>query len=122
MKKEEKRFKPQNDKKTTVCQRDRRSIIEVSNINYINCSGDLTTIYFCNDRKLVNVSKLLIRFEEELSEYGFVRSKRNHLINITKVKEVLNSHGIQLTMQNGENVPVSVRKLPIIRKLLEDFE
>ena len=119
MKKEEKKFKPQNKKMITVCQRDRRNIIEISNINYINCSGYLTTIHFCNDRKPVNVSKLLIRFEEELSEYGFVRSTRNHLINITYVKEILNSKNMQLTMQNGENEPVSVRKLPKIRKLLE---
>lgn len=117
-----KRFKPQKDNKITVCQRNRRFIVEISNINYISCSNDLTTIYFCNDRKPVNVSKLLIRFEEELSEYGFVRSIRNHLVNITHVKEILNSKNMQLTMQNGENVPVSVRKLPIIRKLLEDFK
>lgn len=119
MKKEEKKFTPQNDKKITVCQRDRKSIIEISNINYIRCSGDLTTIYFCNDRKPVNVSKRLIHFEEELSEYGFVRSIRNHLINITQVKEILNSHYMQLTMKNGENLPVSRRKSSNLRHFIE---
>lgn len=84
-------------------------IIDIKDI--IRCeSDDYYTRFFIRDRKPIMVSKTLKENEEMLSEYGFLRPHKSHLINIRFVKSYMKNDGGYILLQDGTNVPVSRRK------------
>jgi len=54
--------------------------VHIENIVYIQCHGDLATI-FLNDGEKVYEIKTLKAFEEGLCSMGFMRINRNTIIN-----------------------------------------
>lgn len=90
--------------KTSTCR------INMEDINFIQCEGDLSVIHFVNKRKNVTVSKRLKIFEEELNEYGFIRSAHNTLVNNAQIHELKNGKDRLLVMKNNELAPLSRRK------------
>lgn len=84
-------------------------VIDIKDI--IRCeSDDYYTRFFIRDRKPIMVSKTLKENEELLSEYGFIRPHKSHLINIQFVKSYLKNDGGYILLQDGTSVPVSRRK------------
>ncbi|HPW27504.1 MAG TPA: LytTR family DNA-binding domain-containing protein, partial [Tenuifilaceae bacterium] len=63
------------------------------------------------------VSKTLKEYEELLAPEGFIRCHQSHLINKRHVKEVLRFPSPTIRMDNGDEVPVSVRKRDILRAI-----
>lgn len=84
-------------------------IIDVKDI--IRCeSDDYYTRFFIRDRKPIMVSKTLKENEELLSDYGFIRPHKSHLVNIRFVKSYIKNDGGYILLQDGTSVPVSRRK------------
>ena len=84
-------------------------IIDVKDI--IRCeSDDYYTRFFIRDRKPILVSKTLKEHEEMLSEYGFLRPHKSHLVNISYIKSFIKTDGGYILLNDGTTVPVSRRK------------
>lgn len=91
--------------------------IEIGEI--IRCQGEsnYTTFYLVNNRKYL-VSKTLKEYELMLEENGFFRTHKSHLINLSKVKRFTRGKISSLIMEDGSEVPVSIRKKETLMKLL----
>jgi two-component system, LytTR family, response regulator len=86
--------------------------IEFITINKIlRCESDInyTTIFMLNKQKLT-VAKTLKEFEELLSDYNFYRVHNSHLINLAYIKHYNKGHGGFVTMEDGSEIGVSVRR------------
>ncbi len=84
-------------------------IIDIKDI--IRCeSDDYYTRFFLVDRKPILVSKTLKEHEELLSEFGFIRPHKSHLVNVRFAKSFIRADGGYILLQDGTTVPVSRRK------------
>jgi len=54
--------------------------IDISEIIYISCDSYICTIYLKDEK--ISISKQLKCFENELSEFGFIRINRSTIINL----------------------------------------
>jgi two-component system, LytTR family, response regulator len=92
-------------------------IIDVRDI--IRCeSDDYYTRFFIRDRKPIMVSKTLKEHEELLSDFGFIRPHKSHLINTRYVKSFIKADGGYILLEDGTGIPVSRRKR---EKTLQDL-
>jgi len=75
----------------------------------VRCEADSNyTKFFLRNQKPIITSRTLKEFDEILSDHGFIRVHRGHLINKKFVKSFSNDHEVQLT--DGTTVEVSRRK------------
>jgi two-component system, LytTR family, response regulator len=83
----------------------------------IRCEGEnnYTRFYF-PDRKPLLVSKTMKEYEDILSDYGFLRVHKSHLVNKKYVKH-LDKEGL-LWMNDGSHIAVSRRKKDEVMKEL----
>lgn len=75
----------------------------------IRCEGEnnYTTIYVSQVKPLI-VSRTLKDFESILSDYGFMRVHKSHLVNMKYVTRI--DRDGSLGLQNGDIIPVSRRR------------
>ncbi len=91
-------------------------VVETDEI--VRCeSHNNTTEFILTTEQGVMVSKTLKEYEELLAPEGFIRCHQSHLINKRHVKEVLRFPSPTIRMDNGDEVPVSVRKRDILRAI-----
>lgn len=77
----------------------------------IRCQADTNyTHFFINDGSRITVSRTLKMYEEMLNDYGFVRVHNSHLVNITQIEKYSKGKGGSITMSDGSEIEVSVRK------------
>ncbi|MBL7968580.1 MAG: response regulator transcription factor [Prolixibacteraceae bacterium] len=88
---------------------ERVEFVEVKSI--VRCQGEsnYTHIYFA-DHKPILTAKSLIEFEELLSEYGFVRVHKTHVVNLNHVTSFTKNDGGVLYLSNGDSVAISRRR------------
>jgi len=84
-------------------------IVDVNDIVRLQADGNYTTVFEVDGTKTM-ISKSLKEFEKQLIPYNFYRTHQSHLVSISKVKSYLKSEGGFLLMEDGSEVPVSVRK------------
>ena len=85
----------------------------------IRCASmDNYTQFFMQDGSKILVTKTLKDFEKALPGDIFLRVHQSHLVNRNMIKSYIKTEGGYLMMKNGEHVPVSVRKKPLIMKSL----
>jgi len=77
-----------------------------------------TLIEPVNEEKIV-VSKVLKEYDELLSNHGFFRVHRSHLVNLQHIKQFEKQEGGFMVMSNDQKIPVSSRAR---ERLLELFE
>ena len=84
----------------------------------IRCEGEsnYTTFYLEHAKPLI-VSHTLKEYESLLSDYGFSRVHKSHLVNMKYVSR-MDRDGF-LWLQNGESVPVSRRRKEEVLRLLK---
>ena len=111
-------FKSQEKKAIVVKQKRDESFVKASNINFITCQAEVSTIHFLENHTPITVSRTLKSFLEELHEYGFTKSHHNTIVNLLYIHKIQNGVLRQILMKNGETVELSARKLPKIRKML----
>ncbi len=84
-------------------------IISIKDV--IRCQSEKNYTYFYfNNRERIIVSKTLKDFDEILTDYGFMRIHRSHLVNVTYIDRFEKSEGGFLIMKDGSRVDVSHRK------------
>jgi two-component system, LytTR family, response regulator len=106
--------------KLALHTQDKIHIVNISDILRCESSVNYTEFHFSNAKKLL-VTKTLKEFEDLLSDQGFYRVHRSHLINTKYIKEFVKTDGGYLIMNDGSNVPVSTRKRPEVMKMLEEL-
>jgi len=97
-------------------------IVVVNILDIIRCEADANnTWFFLDNREKIYVTKTLKHFENMLVDYNFIRVHQSHLINFNYIKEFSKKDGGFIRMKNGNEIPVSVRKRPIILQMFEDL-
>jgi two-component system, LytTR family, response regulator len=88
----------------------------------LRCQSDsyYTNFYF-QDGKRIIVSKTLKEFDEMLSEFGFVRCHKSHLLNVKYIKSYLRADGGFILMTDGTEIPVSRRKRDYIVEIISQL-
>ncbi|MEZ5196999.1 MAG: LytTR family DNA-binding domain-containing protein [Bacteroidales bacterium] len=93
-------------------------LLDVQEIIHCASDGNYTIFETINDEKIV-VSKIIKEYDELLSDSGFFRVHRSHLINLKHIRRLSKQDGGYVVMSNGIEVPVSSRGR---ERLLELFE
>jgi two-component system LytT family response regulator len=91
--------------------------VAVSDIR--RCIGEsaYTTFYLKDGSKKV-VSRTLKEYENLLTEYGFSRVHKSHLVNISCIQSFIKSGAAYLLLDDGDTVPVSdLKKVQLIKQL-----
>ncbi len=91
------------------------ALFDVSEIMRCEASNNYT-LFFLKNKKRFIASKTLKEYDEILSEYGFFRTHKSHLVNLSYVDR-LSPEGI-LILNDGTSVEVSRRKKPLLSKRL----
>jgi two-component system LytT family response regulator len=85
----------------------------------IRCEADgAYTRFFIEDQPEVMVSQGLKTYETLLEPHRFFRTHNSHLVNLDKVRKFDKKEGGLLVMDNGDQVPVSVRRKEALLKAL----
>ncbi len=85
------------------------SIVNVKNIVRCESSINYTHFLMSDDTKIL-VSKTLKEYEELLSEHGFLRVHRSHLVNLNHIKKYIKGEGGWVIMADNSKIEVSRRK------------
>lgn len=84
-------------------------LLEVNNI--IRCKAERSyTYFFVNEQKKYIVSQPLKDFEDLLSDYGFFRTHKSHLINTAYIESFDKTDGGSVILKDKTEIPVSRRK------------
>ncbi len=99
-------------------------LITISNIIRIEAISNYSKLFFANAcpatgrRKTLVVAKVLKWFDELLSDKGFIRIHRSHLINLSCINSYNNNNQHKIILQNQEQIDISRRKRSSIIKRL----
>jgi len=92
-------------------------LLDVNNI--VRCEADRSyTCFFVNEQKKHIVSQPMKEFVDLLSEYGFIRIHKSHLINMSYIESFDKTDGGYVILKDKTEIPVSRRKK---NELLEWF-
>ena len=104
-------------KKVVLPVMDGFEVVQVKDI--IRCQGnDNFTDFYLADGSKKMICRTLKFYEDVLSEFGFMRVHRSHLVNLEYVTAYKKGKGGLLTLQDGSSVDVSPSKK---KELLERF-
>jgi two-component system LytT family response regulator len=97
-------------------------IIVVDLADIIRCESDNNnTLFYIKDKKRIFVTRTLKYFAELLKNFGFLRVHQSHLVNLEYISAFIKTDGGYLLLNNGENVPVSVRKKGEVIEILDQM-
>ncbi len=80
--------------------------ISVKEVIYFQASGNYTTLYLQDGRKVL-VSSSLKEMEDLVAEYPFCRIHNGHMINLEHLVRYFRGDGGEVEMSNGTKMPVS---------------
>lgn len=115
-------FRKPNELPSRMClhTQDKIEVVDIHNIIRCESSDNYTIFHFKTAKKLM-VTRTLKTFEKQLKKHQFFRSHQSHLVNIQHIQSFVRTEGGYLLMQNGDQVPVSVRKRGPLMDLLGDL-
>lgn len=96
------------------------SFIDIQSIIRIQSSNKYSVV-FTTDRKQHIVIKPLVRFEDALSDKGFIRVHDSHLVNVRHVVSYLKGKGGELIMSDDNRVPVAARRKDALSEILKSI-
>ena len=85
-------------------------IVDIQDILRLEASGNYTVFHFQNGKKYTD-SKTLKFYDEILSQLGFFRIHKSHLINLSYLREYISKDGHSARMSNEDLVPISRNRL-----------
>ena len=105
------RFTEQIKEAITVPSTDGTYVFKIKDI--IRCTADInyTLFYFINGQKYLS-SRHLGLYSEKLSEFGFVRIHKSHIVNPSHVKKI---NSDQVEMIDESVLPVARRRRKDVR-------
>ncbi len=94
-------------------------VLPVSDIIRLKADGSYTKIYLNNESNFIS-TKGLGYYENLLTQHGFFRIHKSHLVNIKMISNISFNEGILL--KNDENLPLSQNKRKELVSLLEKIK
>lgn len=82
--------------------------IPIESICYLEADGVYTTIYY--DSKSTITSKPIGVYEDVLPRLQFNRCHKSYIVNRSYIKRIGKGRGLDLTLFDGKELPVAVRK------------
>ena len=110
--------KDDRSKRIALQNSDKIRIANVEDIVRCEAENNYTTFYFRNGERFL-VSRTLKSYENMLEPHRFIRVHQSHLINLRLVNSYVKAEGGYLLMDNGDRVPVSIRKKANVVEILE---
>ena len=95
-------------------------VADLKDVLFCEASGSYTNVHFIN-KTSVCTAKAIHEYEELLSDAGFVRVHKSHLVNLLHVKEYLKGEGGSVILSNGKEVEVARRKKEIFLSKMKEF-
>lgn len=96
-------------------------VVKISDIVRCEADGNNTWFYLRNGER-VFVTRTLKQFENLLRDHPFFRTHQSHLVNLQHIQEYVRKEGGYLKMDNGDDVPVAVRKKAEVVRLLSELD
>ncbi len=107
--------RPLENRKIALSMSNKINYIKINQI--IKCQGEANyTRFFLTDGKEYLVSKSLVEYEEILSGYGFIRTHKSFVVNVSHIQSYVRSDGGYLIMSDKSTVPISRRKKDLVLK------
>ena len=95
----------------------------VNSRDIIQCrADDCYTIVECITGEKIMVSRILKEFDLMLSDHGFLRIHRTHLVNLHHIKSFLKQEGGYVVMINDEKIPVASGSRDKLLRLFDEME
>jgi len=101
---------PSENQKIVLKTAEKHIIVKIPEIINMKADNIYTSFYLKDGRRIV-VTKSIKHFEELLTDKGFYRSHRSHLVNISEIREYVKSDGGYLMMSNDKQIPLSASKV-----------
>lgn len=112
---------PSNAKKKLVLKsHESVNIINVNEIVRCQAEVNYTVFYMASSERIV-VSKSLKEYDDLLSESGFFRVHKSHLVNLEYIKSFQKKDGGYLLMKDNEKIPVSTRKRDALFTIIDNM-
>jgi two-component system LytT family response regulator len=89
-----------------IPQLDGFEVVKINSIIRAEASDNYTILYLEENKKYV-LSKTLKYYEELLTEYGFLRTHKSHLLNLAQIVKYKKGKVGQAIMSDGSSVLVS---------------
>lgn len=109
------------NKKIIIKNRESIFLLNVDDILHCESDGSYTIVETKDNQKII-VSKVLKEYDKLLSESGFIRIHRSHLINLKHIKRFDKQDGGILLMSNNTWVPVSTTGRVRLLELFDELE
>ncbi len=93
-------------------------IIEDDNIEYLEASGNCTTLYFNNQKRYLDTRTLKI-YESILNSSKFYRIHKSYIVNLNELSEYLNEDGHTVILKSGKHLPVARNRVSAFLKMLK---
>lgn len=97
------------NKRISLCDKYELIFPKISEIIYCKADGFYTQ-FFLKDGTTILVSKNIKEYESILPPEHFFRAHKSFLINLNEIKKYIKGEGGYIVMENGDNVPISIRK------------
>ena len=104
-------------KRLALHAQDKINIVNIDEIVRCESHINYTTFFFVDGTRIV-VTRTLKEFDDLLSDQGFYRVHQSHLVNMNYIREFIKGDGGYLLMTDKSEVPVSVRKRPVVLKMI----
>lgn len=105
------------DHKLVVMDGGECHFIHKGTIILAEANGSYTDIHVLGGRK-ITISKNLKTLAHKLADGRFIRTHKSFLVNSQFIAKYVKNDGGYLVLENGSNVPVSVRKRELISELI----
>lgn len=109
---------PSRNKRIVLKTMEKLHLVPTTEI--IRCEADKNyTLFFLSDKRRIIVSGSIKDYEDILSEQGFFRVHKSHIINLSFVDSYVKSDGGSVLLTDGTFIPVAMRKK---QQLIELFD
>lgn len=102
-------FSKQNNQTISIITKTEIHSVLLEYIIYIECDGTLIKVFHAESDKPYYCTNTLKNLEAYLSEFGFVRTIHNRLVNMKHVA-YCNAKNHEIHLKNGLTLPISRRK------------
>ncbi len=99
-----------------VRQGQRTILIDLQTVDWIEACGNYADFHRSGESFLVR--KSLAALEREAKNFGFVRSHRSALVNLSRVSSLVSTDGQWVELKGGERVPLSRRRAAQFKQAL----
>lgn len=93
-------------------------IIEDDTIEYLEASGNCTTLYFNNQKRYLDTRTLKI-YESILNTSKFYRIHKSYIVNLNELSEYINEDGHTVILKSGKHLPVARNRVSAFLKMLK---